>query len=242
MTQLNLLPDVKIEYLRTARNKRLVFGISVIVIAASVSITLLLASIAYVFQEKNINDLNRDVASYNEQLKNTPDLSKILTIQNQLNTLTGLHEKKPVAARLFDYLQQVTPAQANITQLDVDFAANTMSITGTAPQLDVANTYTDTLKFTTYHLVGESPVDATPGTKAFSDVVMAQFVRNTSGATYTITLNFDPIIFNSASATKLEVPKIISSRSSTERPTELFQTAPVTTNTTTNTTTKEGQQ
>jgi len=225
--QLNLLPDVKLEYLKTNRTKRLVYSVSMIVIISSVAITLLLVSIAYVFQKKNLSDLNKDIANYKQQLENIPDLSKILTIQNQLNTLPGLHEQKAVAARLFDYIPQITPSLAGITQLDVDFDESTMTITGTAPQLDVANTFTDTLKFTTYHMTNTTDEDQT-NTKAFSDVVLTQFVRNSSGATYTITLKFDPVIFDSGSAVKLSVPKIVSSRSSTEQPTEVFQKAQTT--------------
>ncbi len=240
MAQLNLLPDVKLEYLKTSRNKRLVFSSSIIIIIASVAITLLLVSIAYVFQKKNLSDLNNDIATYNKQLKDTPNLSKILTIQNQLNTLSGLHESKPVAARLFNYLPQITPSTASITQLDVDFSANTMTITGSAPTLDVANTFTDTLKFTTYHETGNS--DPSQAQKAFSNVVLSQFVRNGSGATYTIVFSFDPVIFNSAKVVVLAVPNIISSRSATEQPTaDLFQNPTKATNTSGTTTTKGAQ-
>jgi hypothetical protein len=228
MAQLNLLPDVKIEYLKTTRDKRLVYSVSMIVIIASVVITLLLVSITYVFQKKNLSDLNKDISTYNQQLENTPDLSKILTIQNQLGTLTGLHEQKAVAARLFDYLPQITPTTANITQLDIDFTEHTMIITGTAPSLDVANTYTDTLKFTTYHMTNTASDITDTSNKAFSDVVLSQFVRNTSGATYTISFKFDSAIFDSSNAVKLAIPKIISTRSSTEKPTDLFQNAPTT--------------
>jgi hypothetical protein len=225
-TQLNLLPEVKLEYLKTSRNKRLVFSVSMIVIIASVAVTLLLVSIAYVFQKKNLSDLNGDIKTYNEQLQAMPDLSKVLTIQNQLSTLTGLHQDKPVAARLFNYLPLITPSTASITQLDVDFEANTMTITGTAPSLDVANTFTDTLKFTTYHVTTSTDSDTAKGDPAFKDVVLSQFVRNNSGATYTITTSFDQAIFNSSNAIGLNVPKITSTRSATEQPTELFQTAP----------------
>lgn len=223
MTQLNLLPDVKIEYLRTMRNKRLVVGISVIVATAALAILIILGSVVYVFQKKNLSDLNRDIQTYNTQLKNTKDLDKVLTIQNQLTSLTGLHEGKASATRLFPYLTQLTPTAASISQLDVDFEANTMNITGKASALDVANTYIDTLKFTTYQEVDSDGSFKGESAKAFSDVVMSQFARNASGATYTITLSFDPVIFDNASNVKLSVPKIISTRSSTEQPSELFQ-------------------
>jgi Tfp pilus assembly protein PilN len=218
MTQLNLLPDVKIAYLRTTRNKRLVMGVSVLVIIASVAVLLLLGSVVYVFQKKNMSDLNKDIASYNKTLKNTPDLDKVLTVQNQLSALTGLHENKPVASRLFGYLTQLTPAAASISQLDADFDANTMTITGSADSLDVANTFIDTLKFTKYTVA-----DTGDSKNAFSDVVLSQFARNAKGATYTVTLAYDPAIFNGANEVKLTVPNIISTRSSTDKPTDLFQ-------------------
>jgi len=223
MIQVNLLPDVKIVYMRTTRNKRLVIGISSLVIIASLAILLLLGSIVYIFQKKNLSDLNGDITTYNNQLKNTPDLAKVLTVQNQLKVLTGLHEQKPVASRVFGYLTQLTPAAASISQLDVDFDGTTMTLAGTASSLDVANTYIDTLKFTKYQEVDGEGKPQGEVVSAFSNVVMSQFARTTSGATYTITLTYDPAIFSGTNNVKLSVPSIISTRSLTEQPTDLFQ-------------------
>jgi len=223
MIQVNLLPDVKITYMRTTRNKRLVIGISSLVIIASLAILLLLGSIVYIFQKKNLSDLNGDITTYNNQLKNTPDLAKVLTVQNQLKVLTGLHEQKPVASRIFGYLTQLTPAAASISQLDVDFDGTTMTLAGTASSLDVANTYIDTLKFTKYQEVDGEGKPQGEAVSAFSNVVMSQFARTTSGATYTITLTYDPAIFSGTNNVKLSVPSIISTRSLTEQPTDLFQ-------------------
>jgi hypothetical protein len=223
MTQLNLLPDVKIEFLRSMRNKRLVIGISSLVAVASIAILIVLGSIVYGFQKKNLSDLNKDITAYNTQLKNTKDLDKVLTIQNQLKSLTGLHEDKPSASRLFGYLTQLTPSAASISQLDVDYASNTMTVTGKASALDVANTFIDTLKFTTYQTTSSDGTAEGTATKAFSEVVLSEFARNNAGATYTLTCGFDPVIFDNASNVKLTVPKIISTRSSTEQPSALFQ-------------------
>jgi Tfp pilus assembly protein PilN len=225
MIQVNLLPDVKIAYMRTTRNKRLVIGVSTLAIVVSIAIMLLLGSIVYGFQKKNLSDLNDDISTYNNQLKNTPDLDKVLTVQNQLGALTPLHDQKPVVSRIFGYLTQVTPSAASISQLDTDFDANTITITGAASSLDVANTYIDTLKFTTYQEVDSNGKAQGEPVKAFSDVVMSQFARNTAGATYTITLTYDPAIFSGASNVKLTVPNIVSTRSLTEQPTDLFQSS-----------------
>lgn len=223
MVQLNLLPDVKLEYLRASRQKRLVVAASLLIAALSLGVVLMLGSVAYVFQKKSVADLNKDIKTYTEQLNRIPDLNKILTVQNQLNSLPELHKQKPAATRVFSYLTQLTPTTASISQYDVDFDKNTMTINGTASSLDVANTFIDTLKFTTYKANdGNAPGD---GSKAFSGVVLAQFTRNATVASYTITLSFDPAIFDNAQSIKLSVPQIISTRSSTEQPSDLFQQA-----------------
>lgn len=201
MVQLNLLPTVKLEFVKARRMKRLLTLVSVVVGAVAIVMFLLAFLAVNVVQKKSLRDLNGDIGKYSSQLKQTKDLNKILTVQNQLGTLTTLHDQKPVASRLFTYISQVTPAQASLNQLTVDFTANTMTIGGTAPSLDVVSTYTDTLKATKYVVSG-----STTKTPAFSSVVLSSFGRDTTGATFTITLNFDPTIFNSKDNVTLTVP------------------------------------
>lgn len=217
MIQLNLLPDVKLQYLKARRTQRLVVSVSMLVIIVSFVVLALLISTVDIIQKKSLSDLNRDIGTYTHQLQSTPNLNKILTVQNQLQVLTSLHDQKPAASRLFGYLQQVTPSSASISQLNIDYTQNTLSLTGNADSLDTVNAFTDTLKFTTYKKSDGSSANA------FSSVVLAQFSRNAAGATYTITATFDPAIFNSANNTSLTVPSIISTRSIIEQPTNLFQ-------------------
>lgn len=206
MIQFNLLPDIKAQYIKARRTKRLVIFISTIVGVASLIIFLLLVVAVDVVQRKAINDANDKIASYSKQVKAIPDLNKILTIQSQLNTLTKLHDDKAVSSRLFTYIAQVTPSDASISALNVDFTQNTMSITGEAPTLDVVNAFTDTLKATTYK-TDSTGADKPP---AFSSVVLSAFGRDSKGATYTITLNFDPEIFsNTNNKVTLVVPSTV---------------------------------
>jgi hypothetical protein len=229
MTQLNLLPDVKIEFLKATRQKRLVVVGSLLVAAVSLAVLLMLVSVVYVFQKKNVADMNADIKTYSAQLARMPDLDKVLTVQNQLNTLPTLHQQRPTASRLFGFLTQLTPTSASISQYDANFKDRVMTITGTAASLDVANTFIDTLKFTTYKKVDATTtagIDSANDPKAFSDVVLSQFTRSATTANYTITLSFDPNIFDGSSTIRLAVPHIISTRSATEQPTDLFQQAP----------------
>lgn len=225
MIQINLLPDVKMQYLKVRRTQRLVTSVSILLIAASLFVFVLLIGTVDVFQKKTLSDLNGNITSYEHQLQNTPNLNKILTVQNQLQVLTSLHNEKPAATRLFGFLQQVTPSSVTISQFNIDYTQNTISITGNADTLDTVNDYTDTLKFTTYKKQDGSTANA------FTSVVLAQFSRSSSGATYTITASFDPNIFNSANNVNLTVPSIISTRSVLEQPTDLFSTGPTAINT-----------
>ncbi len=218
MIQFNLLPDVKLEYLKARKSKRLIMLTAAGVSAVAVTILLLLTLYVNVAQKKHLRDLNTDVKKYQGQLNTTADLNKILTIQNQLSSLPKLHGAKPVTSRLFGYIAALTPAQANISKLSVDFEAHTISITGTADSLSTVNKFTDTLKFTTY-----ASSDQTTTGPAFSSIVLSSFSRDEKTASYSIDAAFDPIIFDNASDIALSVPKIISTRSETEKPAALFQ-------------------
>ena len=202
MVQFNLLPNVKLEYVRTQHTKRLLTIVSFFVSLGGIALLLLSIATVDVVQKKSLNDLNGDISKYSTQLKNVNDLDKILTVQNQLSTLTSLHDQKPVATRLFGYISQVTPAQASLNQLTVNFTGNTMSLGGTAPSLDAVSTFTDTLKATTYTMTGSNST-----THAFSNVVLSAFGRSQAGATFTITCGFDTAIFNTANNVTLTVPQ-----------------------------------
>lgn len=219
MIQFNLLPDIKQQYMKAQRQKHMVVFISTLGMIIAVAIFVVLLLVTQVWQKKSISDLDGDIKQYSSELSSTDDFSKILTVQNQLNSLPALHDKKAVASRLSGYMTQLTPGKANVSKLDVDFAQNTISISGSADSLATVNTYVDTLKFTTFSAAG----DDTKKDSAFSSVVLAAFGKNSGATTYTITANFDPIIFSGEQEVTLTVPQITSSRSATEQPTDLFQ-------------------
>jgi Tfp pilus assembly protein PilN len=217
MIQFNLLPDVKMKYVRTQRIKRTVISASILLSGAALAIFIILLLTVDVWQKKTLSDLSGDIKTSSTELQKTPDLDKILTVQNQLSAINSLHQQKPVATRLAGFLSQVTPTTVTISDITADYTANTLSITGNAATLDNVNTFVDSLKFTKYQAGGSGD------TLAFSDVVLSTFSRTSTGATYTITLNFDPTIFSDANDVTLIVPDIISTRSITEQPSALFR-------------------
>lgn len=223
MIQFNLLPDVKLEYIKTKRSQQVVTSAAILVGAASLAILILFFFIVNVVQKKHLKDVDKDIASYSQQLKNNQELPKILTVQNQLNALPALHAAKPVTSRLFGYLSKVVPNKASVSQLSIDFAQNTMTITGSADSIVTVNQFVDTLKFTTL----STSTDGN-SSKPFSKVVLGTFSPGEKGTTFTITLAFDHNIFESGVNPDLVVPKITTTRSETDKPTDLFKPSPTT--------------
>lgn len=233
MIQFNLLPDVKLQFIKAQRTKQLVIGISIIVAGAALGLLVLMYMAVAVFQKNHINDLTEDIKKGTSKLQSTKDLDKILTVQNQLNSLTCtqdelqagqkpcLHDKKPVASRLFAYLPQLTPNTLNISNLDVDFSSNTINITGSADALSTVNKFVDTLKFTKF-----TYKDHPEQQPAFSSVVLSSFsvgTGDTKGVAYQLAANFDAGIFDaSKDEVALVVPKQTTTRSELAKPTEIF--------------------
>lgn len=226
MIQLNLLPDVKLEYIRAQRSRRLVLTIAILSVAVSIALLAVLLSVDGL-QKKHLNDLNRDITSETTTLQGKPQINKILTVQNHLESLTALHAAKPAASQLFVYLNEVTPVQVSINSFSTDFTLQTATISGTADALSTINKYVDTLKYTTYTTSNDKT--ARP---AFTNVVLTSFGLNSSSAdksqaaAYTITLSYDKNIFDITQQATLLVPSLVTTRSQLDQPTDLFKASP----------------
>jgi len=225
MIQFNLLPDVKQEYVKARRTKRMVTLISLAVSAISLFILVLSFVTVDVVQKVTIRNLDKDITSSSNELKSIKNLNKILTVQNQLNSLPGLYDKDPVTSRLFGYLSQITPNGVTISSLSLDYAAGTFQLSGAAPNLEAVNGFADTLKSTKYvtytadaagqkqqaddqdYFKANGKYKNTTGAKpAFSNVVLSSFGKTDSGVSYSVSMGFDGTIFANTNYTTLEVP------------------------------------
>ncbi len=226
MMQLNLLPAVKMEYIKAERVRRLVITVSALVTIVAVALLLLLLSVDGL-QRKHLGDLTNDIKAEGNKLQHEPQINKMLTVQNQLQSLTDLHASKPAAARLIGYLNQVTPASVNITDFTVDYGQQTATITGTSGSLASVNQYVDTLKNTKYSTDSNNDLQ-----QAFSNVVLSSFSLNTDSqdagqaANYTISLSYDKPIFDITQNVKLAVPNITTTRLDSNQANDLFKAAP----------------
>ncbi|MDZ7786546.1 MAG: hypothetical protein U5L95_05560 [Candidatus Saccharibacteria bacterium] len=217
MIQFNLLPDIKLEFIKAQRAKRGVILIASIMSGAALGLLVLLFVTVSGFN-RHIDNLDSDISAQKSKLSNFEDLDKILTIQNQLNSLTGLHEDKPVVTRFYEYLPQLVPAETKdqrifISSVKVNMQESTISFEGSANNLVVINKFVDILKFTTFKDADGNDMNA------FNDVVL-EFSTQEETVNYQIDLVFEPAIFDSRQDIELTVPDIISTRSETEKPNE----------------------
>lgn len=217
MIQFNLLPDIKLEYIRAKNTKRTVMLISAFVSSFALFIFVLLFIAVGIVQKSTMRNLSAEITKSKNDLQQTPGLSKILTVQNQINSLSEVHQQKPAITRLAGFIKQVTPAQATISKLNVDYTTQIITITGSADSLETVNKYADTLKFTQFTNDGKTA-------NAFSEVVLSNFGKTDKATNYTITFKFDAVLFDNSKTVSLVVPKNkITTRSEQEKPNLLFK-------------------
>lgn len=222
MVQINLLPDVKEQYLKARRLRALITTASTVVGAVSVSVLVVGIFVTLGLQRSQLQTTQESIDKNLKTLQETADIDKILTIQNQINTLSTLHAEKPVLSRLFyygqespGYLWQILPNSLKVSQLDIKSSEeNTMSISGTSTSIQQINTFVDVLKFTEYTVT-----DSDQKKRVFDSVVLESFGVG-DDIRYTISAKYDPLIFNEKGVSAITVPaNKITTRSITERPT-----------------------
>lgn len=225
MIQVNLLPDVKMQYIKARRLKRLIVLLAFIITSTTLTLFVLLFVSVNIWQKARVKSLTSDINRQTSQLKATPDLERILTVQQQLKSLTALHQQKPAASRLFNYMSQIIPAQATLSNITLDFQTYSISISGQTDNIISINKIVDTLKFTNFRLTNDSQ-ELKP---AFKAVVLGSYgLGGATSKTSSFSINFiaDSALFDSKyKDVALVIPNIITTRSEIDKPQDLFKAA-----------------
>lgn len=202
MIQFNLLPDVKKQYIQAKRTKRLIISTSFIISGVSIAVVVLFVTFVQVGQKKYINDLTKDITKETASIKSIEDLDNMLTVQNQLTLLPGLHEQKPQTSRLFTYLSQLVPPEAPVSSLSLDMEDYGLDLKGSADSIATINKLIDTFKIVTY-----KTDDSTEEIKVFT-VNTSRINGDNTSASYQVSLTFDPIIFDNTKKITLSVSSL----------------------------------
>ena len=135
MIQLNLLPDIKREYLKARRTQSKVISISILTTLVVVGVTVVLALWTYGAQELYKGWLSTNIEKNQAKIEDTKDVEKYVTVQNQLANLDKLHDEKNDYSRLFGFLPILNPKAPNsvrFTSVDVKDETLTITVSGEA--------------------------------------------------------------------------------------------------------------
>lgn len=172
MIEINLLPNVKRELLKTRAMRNRVISISFLVGGASIAAVVVLALIlgSQIAAEAVQNGVVKD---RNDKLMAVEDLNKVVTIQNQLTKINEQHSGKKINSRIFDVVTAVNPVAPNnvsFSDIKVNPESKTITLEGSA-----VNGYSalETLKKT----ILNTKVQTTDGDKS-SEVSLTKEIKD----------------------------------------------------------------
>lgn len=135
MIEINLVPDIKQEFLRSQRLRaKVTLGAILICLAAGGVVVLLALALGAqkVREALADNDIKKD---FNTLVQENPNLDDVVTIQQQLAELSSVNDKKQISSRIFDLLVLINPqAPNNVQMTEVNFnpSTNTIQVNGVA--------------------------------------------------------------------------------------------------------------
>ncbi|MBR0431035.1 hypothetical protein IJJ05_01980 [Candidatus Saccharibacteria bacterium] len=124
--EINLVPDIKDEMIRTLKLRNFIFFLCIIVASASAGLTFLVGlvmggqQLALTSKQNTLENLSAKLNSYS-------DLNDFLTIKDQLGSLSTLANNKQVLSRTFNTLSALLPTGADtitISELNVNLSEN----------------------------------------------------------------------------------------------------------------------
>lgn len=225
MIQLNLLPDLKKEFVKAQKTKALVISSSILVTLAAIGLSVLLFVYVTFLQQVQINLATDDINKKSQEVKAIPDIDNYLTIQNQLKALPELHNGKGSYARLFDFLAVLNPGAPNnisLSNVQISSTEGTVVFTGTTASFESMNVFVDTLKNAEVTFKQEGQGDDIKN-KMFDQVLiqtngLAKVSTNTV-VSFTIKTVYHPTVFDVRSTgIKATVPSIVTTSSVTQSP------------------------
>ncbi len=197
MIQINLLPDVKREYLRAQQMKHLFVVGSVLVTLLALSALIFLFAYVQVVQPRHRANLQKDIDSGIAELKGKRDAVKIVTVQGVLEQIPALQNKKLITSNLFDYLGKFTPRDVSYSGVTLDLAANTLTLSGQTTSLERANVLANNLKSAKFtYKQGDSKSTIQPfNGVVFSSLGKTGKAEDGKNVSFQITLTLNPVMF-----------------------------------------------
>lgn len=134
MIAINLIPDVKQEFIRAQKVRNTAIAISILtgMIAGGIVVLLALVLVAQGLRESMIRS---EVKKQFETLSSVENIDNVLTIQNQLSMVSAMHDSKSMDSRVFDVIAAINPPapnEARMSSVRIDPTTSLLTIEGSA--------------------------------------------------------------------------------------------------------------
>lgn len=129
--EINLVPDIKNEMIKTLKLRNYIFFACIVVAAASIAVTFVFGIIAG-GQSIAVNSKKDTISKLSDKLNSYSDLSDFLTIKNQLSGIDTISQNKKELSRTFNVLSALLPTGADsivVSELNVDLTTEQPTLT-----------------------------------------------------------------------------------------------------------------
>ena len=214
MIQLNLLPDVKKEFLHVKSMRRKVIATAILVTIVS-GAALAAAGLFIVSQEGLIAWRTNLIEEKAEELSSIENIDEYLTIQAQLKQIDGLHSSKLITSKLFDILPSINPDNPNSARFSsvmLSTEGTSVTLSGGVRTVSALTTLRDTMVNAGIRYQEEG-VEGEVTDQLFSDVVIQEYGysadsdRPATRVGFTIIATYNPVVFKPTSQNlRISVP------------------------------------
>ena len=124
--EINLVPDIKDEMIKTLKLRNLIFFICIVVASAGVGTSIVFLSIAG-GQQAIVGAKQNTVKNLSDKVKSYSDLDQFLTIKDQLGNLSAIGSNKKVLSRVFNVFGVLFPRDnpngtIDVSELNINLA------------------------------------------------------------------------------------------------------------------------
>lgn len=196
MVQINLLPDIKKEFIKSQQTKKAVITFSALLSIVMLVLTVLFFLYVQFGQALRLKSVQNDIDDNIKTIKRQNNAQKIITVQGTLANISGLQDKKAITTRLFDYVNGFTNKEVSYSSIKFDNSANTMTLSGNAESVEKINALANNLKSAEISYKQNGQPDKI---KPFNTVKFTSLSNGGEGsdgkANFELSFTYDPIIF-----------------------------------------------
>ncbi len=160
--EINLVPDIKDEMIKTLKLRNFILFLCIIVASASVAVVFVFGLIVG-GQQIAINNKQDLLGKFSDKLNSYSDLNEFLTIKDQVSDISAITDNKKVASRTFNILSALIPTNSpdsieiseltvNLTEETPTFSLEAQANAGQKPFIDynVLDSFKKSLKYMRY--------------------------------------------------------------------------------------------